>query len=80
MKMGSTSSFLSYNHLKIKQGRFKTGNTVDMATHHTEKMTITCSPILTLFFVSLLLYQLIKRDLSKRKRWKVMDNGASHLK
>ena len=51
--------FLKFKHFKVKLGGL-TDHTVAMVTRYVEKITITCSPVLMLVLVSLLLHQLIK--------------------
>ncbi len=45
-KWGSSSSFLSYMHLKLKLRVFLTGYTVAIVTSYVNKITKTYSPII----------------------------------
>ena len=54
-KWGSPSSFLSHKHLKLKLRVFLAGHIVAMVTDCAIKLTTTCSPMIGLFFDTMML-------------------------
>ena len=70
--------FLKYTRLKLKLRVFLAGHIIAMITYCVTKIIPTCSPVIGLFFDTLI--KSGYNDTSKSKYWNVLETVLSHLK